>query len=174
MYRGSSFLLQQTYTIHSGVVEQLTASRFPVLREREFGAGDDDEKVVPITLEAVAAIHEAYWPFVRLAESGQPTDTLVTKIILGTLGSPPACDRFFIDGFKSAGLSYSSLNAKFVERVLRFCKDNLREFREEQQRIEQIGGMRYPLMKLVDMYFWQIGFERDTLNLDAAQPSALS
>jgi hypothetical protein len=26
------------------------------------------------------------------------------------------------------------------------------------------GGLRYPLMKLVDMYFWQIGFELDEGN----------
>jgi hypothetical protein len=83
----------------------------------------------------------------------------VTKIILGTFGCLPACDRYFIDGFKSASLRYSYLNTQFVERILHFCRDNLREFREEQARIERIGGMRYPLMKLVDMYFWQIGFE---------------
>jgi len=26
---------------------------------------------------------------------------------------------------------------------------------------DKAGGLRYPLMKLVDMYFWQIGFELD-------------
>ncbi len=170
MYRGSSFLLQHAYTVHRGVVEQLTAPRFSVLWEQEFGAGETDQKLVPIILEAIDAIREAYRPFPRLAKSRQPTDTLVTKIILGTLGCLPACDRFFVDGFKTAGLSYSSLNRKFVECVLRFCGENRREFREEQERIERIGGVRYPLMKLVDMYFWQIGFERDSINIDAAQP----
>jgi hypothetical protein len=29
-------------------------------------------------------------------------------------------------------------------------------------------------MKLVDMYFWQIGFERDSINIDAAQPLAFT
>jgi hypothetical protein len=42
--------------------------------------------------------------------------------------------------------------------------------REQQERIQQSGGMRYPLMKLVDMYFWQIGFERAQSAVRAARP----
>ncbi len=85
MYRGSSFLLQHAYTVHRGVVEQLTAPRFSVLWEQEFGAGDTDQKLVPIILEAINAIREAYRPFPRLAKSRQPTDTLVTRSFLGLL-----------------------------------------------------------------------------------------
>jgi hypothetical protein len=173
MYRGSSFLLQHAYTVHRGVVVQLAVPRFSALWEQEFGAGNNDEKLTPIILEVIDAIREAYRPFVPVAETGQPTDTLVTKIILGTFGCLPACDRFFIDGFKSTGLSYSYLNVKFVERVVHFCKDNFSELREEQDRIERIGGMRYPLMKLVDMYFWQIGFERGTTDVGVGQTSSL-
>ena len=48
-----------------------------------------------------------------------------------------------------------------MERVLGFCNDNIVELRKEQARIEAAGSVRYPLMKLVDMYFWQIGSEAD-------------
>jgi hypothetical protein len=65
-----------------------------------------------------------------------------------------------IYGFKSEGLSYSYLNGKFVGRILNFCRENIDELHREQEAIESLGGMRYPLMKLIDMYFWQIGFER--------------
>ena len=142
-------------------------------RKKCGAGGDHDKKLVPLILEASEAIREAYRPFVPQTESSQPTDTLVTKIILGTLGCLPACDRFFIDGFKSGGFSYFHLNAKCVERLLHFSRDNLRELREEQESIERTGGMRYPLMKLVDMYFWQIGFERSTTNVDATRTSTL-
>jgi len=159
MYRGSSFLLQHAYTVHLGVIEQLVSPRFSILWQQEFGSGDDDLKLVPIVLEAIDAVRDAFRPFTPSAETRQASDTLVTKIILGTFGCLPACDRFFIDGFKNVGFKYSCLNDKFVERVLKFCRDNLRELREEQKWIERTGGMRYPLMKLVDMYFWQIGCE---------------
>jgi hypothetical protein len=100
-------------------------------------------------------------PFTRAADAGEATDTLVTKILLGTLGCLPACDRFFIDGFKAAGLSYSRLNSNFINRLLEFTHTNLPALRAEQSRIESHSGVRYPLMKLVDMYFWQLGYERD-------------
>ena len=62
--------------------------------------GSDAELVEPI-LAAVAAVKKSYAPF------GPATDTLATKVILGTLGCLPACDRFFIDGFKQSGHPYS-------------------------------------------------------------------
>jgi hypothetical protein len=170
MYRGSSFLLQHTYTVHKSVIEQLASARFSLLWEREIGAGVDDEKAVPVILDAIAAVREAYSPFTQVADSSLATDTLVTKVLLGTLGCLPACDRFFIDGFKTVGLSYSYLNANFIGRVLNFCRDNLAELCSEQDAIERRGGMRYPLMKLVDMYFWQIGFERSKNTVEALQP----
>jgi hypothetical protein len=173
MYRGSSFLLQHAYTIHRGVIAQLTTPRFSALWEQEFGTGHDDENLVPLILEAIKAIREAYRPFAPQTDSSQPTDTLVTKIILGTLGCLPACDRYFIGGFKSTDMSYSHLNEKFVNRALQFCRENHRELREEQERIERASGMRYPFMKLVDMYFWQIGFERSMNNTNASPALAL-
>ena len=51
------------------------------------------------------------------------------------------------------------LNGRFVERILRFCTEHGSALRAEQSRIESAAGMRYPLMKLADMYFWQIGYE---------------
>jgi len=166
MYRGSNFLLQHTYTVHKSVIQQIASPRFSPLWEREFGAGLDDNKLVPVILDAIISVRDAYTPFAQLAASGVATDTLITKVLLGTLGSLPACDRFFIDGFKSEGLSYSYLNEKFIGRVLNFCRDNLAPLRHEQDEIECMGGRRYPLMKLIDMYFWQIGFDRSNRTLE--------
>jgi hypothetical protein len=167
MYRGSSFLLKHSYTVHLGVIDLLGARRFSVLWETEFGASRTHDDLVPIILEAIEGIREVYQPFAPGVGSRQPTDTLITKVILGTFGCLPACDRYFIDGFKCAGFSYSRLNRKFIERVLSFCQANLQNLRKEQAAIKSSEGMCYPLMKLVDMYFWRIGFERATLQVDA-------
>jgi hypothetical protein len=161
MYRGSSFLPQYTYTAHLGVIEQLVSAELSALWERDFGGAENDIELVPTILEAVTRIRDAYRPFASPVESRQASDTLVTKILLGTLGCMPACDRYFVDGFKRVGLPYSYLNRAFVYRVLKFCREHLGEFRGEQEKIEREGIIRYPLMKLVDMCFWQIGFELD-------------
>lgn len=154
MYRGSSFLLQRSYTAHSGVVEKILQPQFNSLWTREFGVSDNDADLIPNIIEAIEGIRNAYK---SIAESRDATDTLITKVILGTFGCLPACDRYFISGFKTAGYRFSSLNAKFLVRLLEFTRENRRELFEEQRAIERSDGMKYPLMKLVDMYFWQTG-----------------
>jgi hypothetical protein len=154
MYRGSGFLLQHAYTVHLKAVDSLTSPTFAPLWDSEFGSKPEHSKLVPTVFAAIEALNAAY------EHVGKPTDTLVTKVMLGTFGCLPACDRYFIDGFKSKGLRYSYLNPKFIERVLDFCGDNRLALRSEQRRIKAISGLRYPIMKLVDMYFWQIGYER--------------
>lgn len=153
MYRGSSFLLKHAYTAHSGVIDCLAAPEFGTLWQSDFGAVEGDVALIPTVIAAVQGVRNAYAPF------GQPTDTLVTKVLLGTFGCLPACDRYFLGGFKSKGFRYSYVNKTFVERLLHFCRANLAELRSEQERIESTSGVRYPLMKLVDMYFWQLGYE---------------
>ena len=153
MYRGSSFLLQHDYTVHSEVVDCLASSRFAPLWEREFGSKADDSELVPVILESAEAIKNAYRQF------AEPTDTLITKVLLGTFGCLPACDQYFIAGFRQAGRGYSNLNAKFVENLLAFSREHLTELRSEQATIRDQSGAHYPLMKLVDMYFWQLGNE---------------
>ncbi len=153
MYRGSTFLLQRTYTVHLGVVDCLALPRFAPLWEHEFGSEVGDVELVPVILDAAGEITKAYSQF------GEPTETLVTKVLLGTFGCLPACDQYFIAGFRSAGLGYSYLNTKLVKKLLAFFCEHLKELRREQATIRDHSGAHYPLMKLVDMYFWQLGYE---------------
>jgi hypothetical protein len=155
MYRGSSFLLQRTYTVHVGVIDCLKAPEFAPLWACEFGDCQGEPNASTIVLGAVNAVRKAYENF------GPATDTLVTKVLLGTFGCLPALDRYFVDGFRQTGNEYSKLNRAFVDRIVAFARANEGPLRDEQARIEKVSGVRYPLMKLVDMYFWQIGFELD-------------
>jgi hypothetical protein len=103
IYRGSSFLLEYDYTVHLRVIDQLVSSRFCRLWQQEFGAGDNDTELVPIIADVIGAVREAYRPFAEAAEAGPLTDTLVTKVILGTFGCLPACDWYAIKGLRTAG-----------------------------------------------------------------------
>jgi hypothetical protein len=171
MYRGSSFLLQHAYTVHRGMVDLVGESRFDVLWATDFGAEAEHSKLIPLVRTLIERIRDAYAPFAPKDNSGQPTDTLVTKIVPGTFGCLPACDRYFIDGFKRQGFQYSYLNDRFLERILGFCQDHLAELRAEQSSIEAAGGLRYPLMKLADMYFWQIGYEAALASGEGGSPT---
>lgn len=163
MYRGSSFLLQYSYTIHRPLIDLIFEPRFDPLWSTDFGSASTDSKLTPLLLELVEGIREAYRPFAIANGSAPPTDTLVTKIILGTIGSLPACDRFFINGFKIEEHQFSRVNESFINRLLKFCQTHQHELLHQQERIMEIGGIRYPIMKLVDMHFWQIGYENSDL-----------
>src|SRR5262249_48609213 len=143
---------QHDYLIHESVIERLASAEFDELWRREIGAAPSDQELVKLILAAVDVIKEAYQPY------GDATDTLATKVLLGTLACLPACDRYFIDGFKQSGRQYSYLNSRFVERIIEFCAANGAELHKQQSIIREKGGMHYPLMKLADMYFWETGF----------------
>lgn len=154
MYRGSSFLLQRTHTAHLPVIQVLASPQFSNLWSRDVGTHDHDIELAATIMALVESVKAAYKQF------GTPTDTLATKVLLGTVGCLPACDRYFIDGFKSTRFPYSSLNRLFVDRILEFVVDNRLELSQLQTMIIDRDGPQYPLMKLVDMHFWQIGYDR--------------
>ena len=160
MFRPKGFIFDYTYTIHREVIDVFVDRRFADLRQREFGAEANDLELVPLIQAAATAIRDAYRQF------GGATDTLVTKVLLGTFGCLPAFDRFFNRGWEDAGFKPKTptLKAWFFQQVFDFCRENLVELREEQAQVERgvYGvGMRYPLMKLVDMYFFQTGYEAE-------------
>jgi hypothetical protein len=173
MYRGSSFLLQHDYTVHRGIVDFLSQRHFRELWRLD-AATETSVHVHELVLELAAGIRRVYTPFAARVGSMPPTPTLLTKVMLGTLGCVPATDNLFQKGFKAKGLSFSDLNGRFLKRVFAFCRQHRRELVEEQRRIERRSHVRYPLMKLVDMCFWQIGYEMSPPAVQgrlAAQPA---
>ena len=157
MYRGSGFLFKYAYTVHKPVIRALASSQFSKLWQRDIGTQDNDIELAATIMELVESVSDAYR---QLGE--EPTDRLVTKVLLGTVGCLPARDRFFEKGFKAQGFCYGSLNCHFVDRILRFVIDNRPELAELQPKILDLGGLPYPLMKLVDMHFWQIGINLES------------
>lgn len=155
MYRGSSFLPDFDFTIHTPVVERLWDPSVVALRKKEVGRSLEDLTRVDSLLAAASAIRAAYRPH------GNATDTLVTKVMLGAIGCFPALDTLFAAGAELCGFQWTKLNRTTIEHVLHFCLTHRDTFRHEQDIITKQSAVRYPLMKIVDMYFWQIGFEHD-------------
>lgn len=142
MYRGSSFLLQYDYKIFVELIKALF--------NKEKGldllyTNPDWEQVYA----AVGIIKNHFKP-------QNPTPTLITKILMGVFGCVPAFDRFFGEGYKisrNKSISFDEdgfKELKAIEKQLSkesWCKDIKSETNKE-----------YPLMKIIDMIFWQYGF----------------
>ena len=80
------------------------------------------------------------------------------KILMGTLGCVPAYDRFFVDGIKKHKVTTGEYSRESVLRLVDFYEAH-NDRLEEVRRGFECDGLIYPQMKLLDMGFWQIGFE---------------
>lgn len=167
MYRGSSFLLWKDYLIHEAIVRELISKRH--LRSVDFTY--QPEETISEIFNLSNWIKDWYTENITSVNGHTkriiPTNTLVTKILLGTLGCIPAYDRYFVGGLRKKGIGFSTLTKGNLLAVLRFYQSNKTAFDNAQKHIMDISGVHYPAMKLVDMYFWQIGFEAASFEAEA-------
>ena len=89
------------------------------------------------------------------------SSTLTTKILMGTFGCVPAYDRYFIEGVKDQKVTTGNYNLKSLLKLVDFYESN-KEKLEKTRKSLTVYSLPYPQMKLLDMGFWQIGFEKDT------------
>ncbi len=163
MYRGSSFLLQKDYKIHIPVVKELLKEEYDPL------AGIDcvelKRKENQRLLENINAFLDEYYSNIRdevknIKVRNQLSSTLITKILMGTLGCVPAYDRYFISGIKKQKVASGNYNMKSIIQLVDFYEKNIVEL-ENIRKDMKVNGMAYPQMKILDMAFWQIGLDSD-------------
>ena len=162
MYRGSSFLLQKDYKVLLPVVEMVLKPEYDCL----FGVACADLRKpdVQTRLKNVSDdIADHFWPIrneVAGREVASPVSpVLITKILMGTLGCVPAYDRFFQDGVAKYKVTTQEYSVKSVLKLVDFYEAH-NDRLEEARRGMRVGDLTYPQMKLLDMGFWQIGFEK--------------
>ena len=163
MYRGSCFILQKDYKVHAPIVEEILKPEYDCL----FGLACADVRNSDVwkQLKNLSDKIAAHFDPIREKVAGRKVTTpvspvLITKILMGTLGCVPAYDRFFEEGAKYLGLEKKSYNKDSLLELAAFYEAH-NDRLEEARRGMQTDDLTYPQMKLLDMGFWQIGFERD-------------
>lgn len=145
MYRGSSFLLKHSFEVHKKPIRELLKRKYDSLWQADIGTLSS-----PTTIDNIFTLADS----VRQLYPSNITDTLLTKIILGTIGCAPAYDRFFKDGCKTKGIRpYSNFNKRSFVAFVKFYQKNCRVFASTAKTIGRSSGVSYPPMKLVDMFF---------------------
>ena len=163
MYRGSSFLLQKDYKVLSPIVEEILKPEYDCL----FGLACADlrESEVQDSLEKLHKYIAKHFRPIRNEVAGRAvassvSPVLITKILMGTLGCVPAYDRFFQDGVATYKVTTREYSLDSVLRPVDFYEEH-NDRLEDARRGMQCEDLTYPQMKLLDMGFWQVGFERD-------------
>ena len=164
MYRGSSFLLQKDYRVHVTVVKELLNKKYDALAGIECAAFKEESNQK--LLQDINSFLEQYYDKIRHEVKEQELKnqlsfTLITKILMGTLGCVPAYDRYFISGIKNQKVATGNYNIKSIMQLVNFYEKNADRLEPIREKME-VEGMPYPQMKMIDMGFWQVGFDLDT------------
>ncbi len=158
MYRGSSFVLQKSFKIYEPVIEYISSD------ECDVWAIDVNQ----YTEENILRILSCKKKIIELLKQDNnriATDTLVSKIMLGVFGNVPAFDSYFCEGSNLRSFSKSSL-----EEIYLFYKANeikIKKFKDMKTLSCDSGvtGYRYTIAKIIDMVFFQKGFEIEITRL---------
>ena len=155
MYRGSSFLLQKDYKVHTPIVEEILKPEYDCL----FGLACADLRNSDVRKQYTKLYYKIVGHFDpirnevagRVVES-QVSPVLITKILMGTLGCVPAYDRFFQDGVATYKVTTQEYSLKSVLRLVDFYEEH-NDRLEEARRGMRTDDLIYPQMKLLDMGF---------------------
>ncbi len=164
MYRGSGGLLQKNHLVHKGAVDIIFSKTSQKLKCSQ--ATEIKRENINAILEVKNKLAEHYRSihFTKGADKSKPispTDTLLSKIMLGTLGCVPAYDRYFIKGLKEMKLQHTSFNNDSLNEIFNFVDRNKEQIKQAQKLVKERIQAHYPVMKILDMYFWQIGFDKE-------------
>lgn len=163
MYRGSSFLLQYDYKVHiEPIRDYLFDSKYKDLFGIEWTNYDGDELTKKLDLlEGLSNELNGYYKQLRGKNiKTDISDTLITKILLGTLGCVPAYDKYFKKAVRKTKITTGNYNNNSIKKIIKFYNGNgNRGVLEKARKGLKIKGtnIQYPQMKLIDMALWKIG-----------------
>ncbi len=141
MYRGSSRLLQHDYEIHKYTIQELLKNCFCL------SDSNCEWKDLKLAKNIIEDTYKKY--------NINPTQTLITKILMGMFGCTPAYDRFFILGLKK----WNDCGNKYIPPSFNEISFNELKFLSKTlvSRNLLLKNVQYPPMKLIDTYFWNLG-----------------
>ena len=153
MLRGSSFLLEKSVKFYEPLIRNI--AKFDK-RIWEIDVDAYTEENMDILIACKQMIVES------LGEKYKPSDTLITKIMLGVFGNVPAFDDFFRKGFGAHSFIKKSL--RLINRFYEVNKSEIDKF--EIYTFDYTTGLitnqKYTKAKIIDMIGFMEGLNKKT------------
>lgn len=156
----NSFLMQKDYKFQIGIVKILCKSDYNRLLEFDpFEENNENDISLLMKLKKEIVAYYKDQTFYLDGSNSKlkienVTDTLVTKIILGTFGCVVAYDQYVVKALRINKIC-GTFNEKSVAGLIQFAKKNKVEITFFCDKL----GKLYTPMKIVDMYFFEAGFK---------------
>ena len=153
----NSCLRNFSYQIHKEAVEEIYKSDWDSLWAIDFSKAENEEIAKKI-IELSDKLREIYKKILeehkKLLGNNKSniTDTLQTKILLGTIGCVPAYDTYFKNALRITGIASNTYDEESLIGLIKFYKRNMEEFEKLQK------DFHYPSAKVLDMCLFQYGY----------------
>lgn len=166
MYRGSSFLLQKDYKVHKDAVREIYNPKYKPL----WGISCDGllrSNNMDLVFELSERLKEIYIEKRRNLDNYEDISSiLITKILMGVLGCVPAYDRFFVNTIKEYKIASGNFNKQSLYDLAMFYNDNREKLEAFRDKVNVSRGTIYPEMKILDMSFWYMAFEKEPKRME--------
>lgn len=161
MLRGSSPLFQCDYKVHLETVKILLEPQYRPLRDISAEALCRKENL-DLLMKLKKALVKYYKGALSSHAKGKskysPSDTLLTKILLGTFACVPAYDQYFVEALDRFGLKPKQFSRASIKAIAEFCQANTSILAQWRNACAE----HYPDMKLLDLAFWLYGEKQKT------------
>lgn len=158
MYRGSSFLLENSIKIYDPLIRVIAEPKSKVYWKI------DVDNYTPENIEYLLDCKKIIVN--ALDKNKKPSDTLVTKIMLGIFGNTPAFDTNFKKGMEKYGYTANNFNKESLENIHKFYLAHKRDFYRKIPTIDFLTkkdtNIIYTKAKMVDMAAFQEGLKKKT------------
>ena len=159
----NSFLMQKDYLFNKPIVKILCENKYSTLIDwSPYNKTEQEiDEYINLVLELKTRIKEYYLSDYYYNDKCEKikiknvTDTLVSKILLGTLGCIPAYDQYLVKALRHDKI-VGTLSKKSISKVVEFAMDNEIDISKLCKKL----GPLYPPMKIIDMYFWEKGITK--------------
>ena len=162
MYRGSSFLLQKDYKVHKEAVVEIYRPEYEPLWSIECQAYhyNENQFLLKMLYQNLSRIYVKQRN--DIDERQDVSNTLITKILMGTLGCVPAYDRYFLGGIKKFKVASLNFSIDSIMELVLFYENHQEVLVNCQEKVSSTN-LIYPQMKILDMCFWQVGYDAENL-----------
>ena len=154
MYRGSSFILEYDYRIHTPAVEILLEDTWKGLRDIKCS---EFPQYVGLFDELERKLNEYYLDKRNMVSDSsvkEVSKVLTSKIMLGTLGCTPAYDSYVIKAIKKYEMAKSTFCASSVSKLAQRFGEIIKQ---KDIYLKDDNEIQYPQMKILDMGLWKFG-----------------
>lgn len=152
---------EKDYKVHIPVVKEIMKKEYDCLLGMECSELRNED--IQSALDSLYKSIEKHYDDVRKSVKEvdvkrNVSSTLITKVLMGTLGCVPAYDRYFIEAIKKYKVAAGTYSTGSLLELVDFYDNNSDKLEKLRENLD-VYNLKYPQMKLLDMGFWQIGFE---------------